>query len=64
MKVKYEGRLAVMKKEFEQKFKKNEVTWKKRMDYHKQVLTKEQMKINEMDSIIRDLISKTQYLET
>lgn len=30
-----------MKQKFESKFKKNEITWKNRLDIHKQALSKE-----------------------
>lgn len=35
LKVKYESRLKEMKQSFENKFKKNELTWKNRLDLHK-----------------------------
>ena len=37
-KAKYEARLKSMKGEFEGKFRKNELTWKQRLDCHKQAL--------------------------
>lgn len=41
LKIKYEARLTSMKQEFESKFRKNDLTWKKRLDCHKQALIKE-----------------------
>jgi hypothetical protein len=38
MKIKYEQRLNDLKHEFEVKFKQNEKVWKKRLDYHKQIV--------------------------
>jgi hypothetical protein len=63
LKVKYEARLKDMKKEFEAKFKRNEQTWKSRLDFHKQALGKEQMKANEYESVIQEMSERINIVE-
>lgn len=62
-KAKYEARLKAMKTEFETKFKKNEMTWRSRLDFHKQALTKEQMKNREYEQVIMELSEKVNEVE-
>lgn len=62
-KAKYEARLKTMKLEFESKFKKNEVTWRSRLDCHKQSLLKEQAKNKEYEDVIRELSERVAEVE-
>lgn len=47
MKTKYEQRLKDLKLEFTSKFKKNEQTWKQRLEYHKTMIQKEHNRAEE-----------------
>jgi hypothetical protein len=51
-KAKYEARLKGLKSEFEAKFKKNDQTWRQRLEHHKQALYREQVKCREYETII------------
>eukprot|EP00347_Sterkiella_histriomuscorum_P012817 403367114 len=63
LKVKYEARLKEMKSQFEQKFKRNEITWKNRLECHKQSLQKEQMKNLELQAVIEEMTSRISQVE-
>ena len=62
-KAKYEARLKQLKTEFETKFKKNEQTWRQRMDCHKQALAKEQGKNREFAEVIEEMAKRMSALE-
>lgn len=55
MKIKSEKRLTEIKNEFVNKFKNNEITWKKRLDYHKSIIKKEHERSENYLKIINDL---------
>ena len=52
LKVKYEERLRVLKAEFEGKFRRNEQTWRHRIDGYRQIVTREQTRGQELEGII------------
>lgn len=54
-KAKYEARLKCLKEQFESKFKKNEHTWRSRLEFHKQALSKELLKNKEYEEVIKEL---------
>lgn len=62
-KAKYEARLKTMKTEFENKFRKNEYTWKQRFDCHRQTLQKEQLKNSAYEDIIREMSERIAKVE-
>lgn len=55
MKTKYETRLKELKKEFEVKFKKNDATWRNRLEFHKQAFAKEQQKTSEYEKLLQEM---------
>jgi hypothetical protein len=61
--VKYEQRLKLLKTEFEGKFKKNEQTWRQRMDCYKQIVVKEQAKVHELEDIISEMRVKMELMD-
>ena len=52
-----------MKEEFESKFKKNEHTWRSRLDFHKQALSKELLKNKEYEEVIKELSERVAEVE-
>ena len=62
-KTKYEARLSALKSELESKFKKNDLTWKSRLDCHRQALMREQAKNREYEEMIREMSERMAELE-
>ncbi len=52
-----------MKTEFEGKFRKNEQTWRQRMDCYKQIVVKEQGKVQELEDIISEMRAKMEVMD-
>lgn len=63
MKSKYEKRLKELKVEFTTKFKSNEQTWKKRLDYHKLLIAKENERAEEYLKTIQEMTKRIEIIE-
>lgn len=63
MKLKYEQRLKELKVEFTNKFKSNEQTWKKRLDYHKALISKESQRAEEYLKTISEMTKRIELVE-
>lgn len=55
--------MKLLKTEFEGKFRKNEQTWRQRMDCYKQIVVKEQGKVQELEDIISEMRAKMEVMD-
>lgn len=58
LKIKYDTRLKEMKNQFEMKFKKNDFTWRNRLQLNRQHLQKEQLRVKELEGLLEEMTKR------